>query len=259
MTREHQIGFSQRIRLEWLEYAANLVLAENPRDEVVVALRQHLRETLSVGSDAERGTRNKAITILMKVWVNVPPQLVALRDAGLGLLRHSNANERMLIHWCMCAAVYPFFGTVAGVTGRVLRLQGDVGAAQVQRRLREKYGQRETVARAARRILRLFVDWGVLLESDRHGLYRGAGPRPVDDSALAIWIARAVLASRDNQAQPPAALLRGPHLFPFEVTLPAIRELEGCNALEVSRHGLDQDVFVSLAESAASVRQPRDA
>lgn len=257
MTREHQIGFSQRIRLEWLEYAANLVLAGNPRDEVVVALGQHLKETLSVGSEAERGTRNKAITILMKVWVNVPPQLVALRDAGLAFLRHSNANERMLVHWCMCAAVYPFFGTVAGVTGRVLRLQGDVGAAQVQRRLREQYGQRETVARAARRILRLFVDWGVLLESDRHGLYRSAENRPVDETALAVWAAKAVLASRDNESQPPAALLHGPHLFPFEVELPAIRELEACNAFEITRHGLDQDVFVSLAETHPSHRRRR--
>ena len=34
------------------------------------------------------------------------------------------------------------------------------GAAQVQRRLRERFGERETVARAARRILRAYIDWG---------------------------------------------------------------------------------------------------
>ena len=257
MTREDQVGFSQRIRLEWLEYAANLVLAGNPRDAIVVALGQRLRETLSVGSDAERGNRNKAITILTRVWVNVPPQLVALRDAGLDFLRHSDANERMLVHWCMCTAVYPFFGTVAEVTGRVLRLQGEVGAAQVQRRLREKFGQRETVARAARRILRLFVDWGVLLETGQHGLYRNAEQRPLDGPALAVWVARAVLASRANQSQSPAALLRGPHLFPFEITLPAMRDLEACDAIEITRHGLDQDVFVRLADAAPSACRPR--
>ena len=34
-------------------------------------------------------------------------------------------------------AVYPFFGTVATVVGRLLRLQGTAGASQVQRRIRE--------------------------------------------------------------------------------------------------------------------------
>ena len=246
MKREYQVGFSQRIRLEWLEYAANLVLAGNSKAEIVAALGERLSETLSVGSDAERGTRNKAITILTKVWATVPPQLGALRDEGLGLLKHSDANHRMLVHWCMCMAVYPFFGTVAAVTGRVLRLQGKAGAAQVQRRLREQLGERETVARAARRILRLFVDWGVLLETGRKGLYRNAPERPVNDPNLVVWVARAVLAAQDKQPQSAAALLRGPHLFPFDMTLPALRELEACNAIEITRHGLDQDVLIGL-------------
>ena len=60
----------------------------------------------------------------------------------------------MLVHWCMCTVVYPFFGTVADAVVRLLRLQGSAGAAQVQRRLRERLGERETVARAARRIWR---------------------------------------------------------------------------------------------------------
>ena len=252
MKRENQVGFSQRIRLEWLQYTANLVLAGNSREAITVALDERLRETLSVGSQVARGNRHKAITILTKVWVNVPPQLEALRDAGLRLLRNSDTREGMLIHWCMCMAVYPFFGTVAGVTGRVLRLQDSVSAAQVQGRLRERFGERETVARAVRRVLRLFVDWGALLETGRPGLYRNAEPRPADSPALAVWVARAVLASRVNQSQSPTALLRGPQLFPFEITLPTVRELEACDAIEVTRHGLDQDVFLGLGETAPS-------
>ena len=73
----------------------------------------------------------------------------------------------------MCIAVYPFFGTVADAVGRLLRLQGTAGAAQVQRRLRERFGERETVTHAARRILRAYIDWGILEETDQKGLYRG--------------------------------------------------------------------------------------
>ena len=48
----------------------------------------------------------------------------------------------MLVHWCMCMAVYPFFSKVAEATGRLLRLQGTVAAAQVQLRVREQLGER---------------------------------------------------------------------------------------------------------------------
>ncbi len=255
MSRQDQIGFSQRIRLEWLEYTANLVLAGNPRDAIIFALDERLGETLSVDSEVKRGTRHKAISILLRTWVNVPTELRSLRDVGLELLGNSDANGRMLIHWCMCMAVYPFFGTVAGVTGRVLRLQDNVGAAQVQRRLREQLGERETVARAARRILRLFVDWDVLGEAGRKGLYCSTPKRTIQSSALAVWVAKALLAAQGNRSQSPAALFRGPHLFPFEIAPPPLSELEACAAFEVTRHGLDHEVSVCLADPDLSAKR----
>ena len=247
MKRRNQIGFSQRVQLDWLEYTANLVLAGNSRDEIVAALTERLREKLSVGNDPERGNRDKAVTILTKVWVAVPRELETLRDEGIDHLRRLDANDRMLVHWCMCMAVYPFFGTVADATGRLLRLQGTAGAAQVQRRLRERLGERETVARAARRILRAFVDWGTLLETDEKGLYRGAGKRAVDDSPLAVWTIKAMLFSGDETPRSASELLRGPRLFPFDIAAPSMRDLETSKEFEITRHGLDQEILIGLA------------
>ena len=153
----------------------------------------------------------------------------------------------MVVHWCMCMAVYPFFGTVAGAAGRLLRLQGSVGAAQVQRRLREQFGERETVARAARRILRVFIDWSVLLETGKKGVYRGAEKHEVGGSTLSVWAIRAVLAAKGGKPRPVPTLLHGPHLFPFDIGLPPTMELEACDAIEITRHGLNHEVLASLA------------
>ena len=245
MTSGEQIGFSQRIRLEWLEYTANLLLAGNPRDEIVATLSDRLREKLSVGNEPARGTRDKAITILTKVWVTVPREHRTLRDEGLDLLRRLPASDRMLVHWCMCMVAYPFFGTVADATGRLLQLQETAGAAQVQRRLRERFGERETVARAVRRILRAFIDWGALLESEGKGLYCIAPKRAVADLPLSIWAISAMLAVNNAKPRSTALLLRGPHLFPFDVVLPSTMDLEAHGAFEVARHGLDQEVLIS--------------
>ena len=251
MRRRGQVGFSQRIQFDWLEYTANLVLAGNSRGEIVAALGERLKEKLSVGSEPERGSRNKAITILTKVWVTVPKDLQSLRDEGLEHLRDRSPNDRMLVHWCMCMAVYPFFGTVADAVGRLLRLQGTAAATQVQRRLRERLGERETVTRAAQRILRACIDWGVLRETGKKGLYRGSAKRIIDDAPLALWAIKAMLFVMGGSPRPAPTLLRGPHLFPFEVALPSLGELKACEALEISRHGLDQEVLIGLFEVGA--------
>jgi hypothetical protein len=246
MTRHEQIGFSQRIQLEWLDYTTNLVLAGLPNGEIADALRDKLRNRLSVGGDPERGNREKALTILMKVWVTVPRGFEALRDEGLQLLQHLTAEDRIFVHWSQCMAVYPFFGAVAAATGRLLQLQATAGAAQVQRRLCEQFGERETVSRSARRILRAFADWGALLETGKKGIYRGTQRREVRNVHLAIWTVRAVLIAACGESRPLFAALRGPHLFPFDFMLPTVNELEHCEALEVTRHGLDQEIILGL-------------
>ena len=254
MKRGGQVGFSQRIRLDWLDYTANAVLAGNGKDDIAAALRERLREALSVGNDPKRGTREKAVTILTKVWVTVPDGLRPLRDEGLDLLRRANADNRMLTHWCMCMATYPVFGAVAEAAGRLLRLQGTAAAAQVQRRLRERLGERETVARATRRVLRAFVDWHVLVETGEKGIYRGAAKRAVKDGPLAVWVLKACL-STEGVPQPPSALLRAPRLFPFEIAPPSAAELEASGAFEIVRHGLDQEALLGLAKTAQGGRR----
>ena len=165
------IGFSQRVRLEWLEQTANLVLAGNDKTAINAALQELLQDKVSVGGEAERGNREKIITILMKVWLNVPAKLEVLRSDGLELLKRLPEKERIVVHWGMVTAVYPFWSVVATQVGRLLKLQGSAAASHIQRRLREQYGERETVYRAARRVLRSYVDWGVLNESDTKGIY----------------------------------------------------------------------------------------
>ena len=255
--RGEGIGFSQRIRLDWLEYTANAVLAGSPEGEIVAALRERLRERFSLGGDRVSGNRDKAGSILTRVWVTVPDERRPLRDEGLDLLRQADADGRMLVHWCMCMAAYPFFGAVADTAGRLLRLQGSAAAAQVQRRLRERLGERETVARAARRVLRAFIDWGALLETGEKGLYHAAAPRVTGPGPVAVWVLKAMLSTGGGTPQAPSALLRAPRLFPFEIALPPTAELETCGAFEVVRHGLDHEVLLDLASTATPDRVRR--
>ncbi len=238
-----KIGFSQRIRLEWLERTAALRLAGASREEIQEHLHSFLHDQISAGSDPKRGNRHKAITILLKVWVSPPAHLRPLCDEGLALLARLPAGEHLALHWGMSMAAYPFFGAVAEAVGRLLCLQGTVSAPQAQRRIREQLGERQTVARAARRILRCYVDWGVLHDTAAKGVYQAHAPRPVAERELRAWLAEALLRSGGATALPVAMLAQAPSLFPFTIERPVASELQSNPRLELFRQGLDEDML----------------
>ena len=240
-----QIGFSQRVRLEWLEKTANLVLAGNTKSAVNDALQDLLKEKVSVGGQAVRGNREKIITILLKVWLNAPTALESLRVEGLDLLKRLPRNDRLAVHWGMVMAVYPFWGGVASHVGRLLRLQGSAAAAHVQRRVREQYGERETVSRAARRVLRSYADWKVIRETATSGVYGQGLSLAVDDDRVISWLIEASLYSRLNAPAPLTELIDSPSLFPFRVKRIAASHLGVMSSrLDFLRHDLDNDLVM---------------
>jgi len=243
--RANQVGFSQRVRLEWLEQTANLVLAGNDKATVNDALQEFLKDKVSVGGQAERGNREKIITILMKVWLTTPSELEPLRVRGLELLRHVSRRDHLAVHWGMVMAVYPFWSGVATQVGRLLRLQGSAAAAHIQRRMREQYGERETVSRAARRVLRSYLDWGVLQQTGTKGIYSASPSIIIDGPPMISWLIEASLHARVNGSAPLRELFDSPSLFPFRIKQIQVESLLGATSnLDILRHGLDDDLVM---------------
>lgn len=238
-----QVGFSQRVRLEWLEQAVALVLAGNDRAAIVAALQDLLRDKVSVGGAGERGNREKIISIIMKTWFNPPRELDGLRVKGLKLMTWLPRTHHIVVHWGMVMAVYPFWAAVADVVGRLLNLQGSAATAHIKRRTSEQFGDRETVSRATRRVLRSYVDWGVLEKTETEGIYRAGPSVPLDDPELSAWLVEAFLHTRSNKTAMLKEILESPSLFPFRLTPWSVeRALTDLPGLELLRLGLDEDV-----------------
>jgi len=244
MSRFDEIGMSQRVRLEWFEHTAQLVLAGLGRTEIEAELKALLQDKLSVGGSAVRGNREKVITILVRTWVAVDDDLRLLRKDGLQLIRTLPPREHLAVHWGMVMAAYPFWGVVAETAGRLLRLQGTVGAAEVQRRVRELKGERETVARAGRRVLRAFNDWGVLSDSQGKGIYKPAPLVQITTRRLALWLIEGALLASGARSASLASLLSSPVLFPFALESSLVGASIRHSRLEFARHAFDEELVV---------------
>ena len=248
--RVEQIGLDRLVKLAWLERTAALVLAGNDDSTIKVTLQEDLRGFFRSSEVVVRGSLDKTITILQKVWGNPPPEIRPLHTDGLELLARFPPREHTSIHWGMLMAAYPFWCSVATQVGRLLRLQGTVSAFQVQRRMREQYGDRETVARRTRYVLRSYLDWGGLQETGAPGVYRASVLQAVNDPQLAAWLAEASLRARANGAASLRELLEGPSLCPFQLApISAERLASFASRLEILRHGLDEALVMLRTET----------
>jgi hypothetical protein len=240
-----QVGIDRVVRLKWLEKTASLCLAGNDAESIAEILKADLREHFRFDESVLRGSIGKSITVLLNVWLRAPAYLQPLRGQGIEMLRRLPRGNHIAIHWGMITAVYPFWASVAAQVGRLLRLQSSVAAAHVQRRVREQYGERETVSRRVRYVLRSYVDWGVLNETESHGVYGAGLPLPVDDPALIAWLVEASLHARPAATAPLKDLIDGPSLFPFRIKPIRAESLSAsCPRIELLRHGLDDELVM---------------
>jgi len=240
-----QVGLDRLVRLTWLEKVSSLVLAGNDFASIKSILQSDLRDAFRSNNTDVRGSIDKTITILLKIWLTVPSELASLRVDGLELLKRFPKHEHLAIHWGMVMAVYPFWSGVAIQVGRLLRLQGSVAAVQVQRRVREQYGERETVSRRARYAIRSYLDWGVLQETGAKGVYSAGVALAVDDPRRIAWLMEASLYARANGSAPLKDLIDSPSLFPFRIKPVHAENLVAASSrLDLLRHGLDDDLVM---------------
>lgn len=238
-----QAGFSRRIKPKWIELAAHLALNGVSEDKARAQLHDELSDQLAVGSKAPGNARHKTVNILMRIWVSPPHQLVPLRDDALQHLGRLPVSQHGVLHWGMAAAVYPFFGLVADVVGRLLRLQGKAGAIQVQRRVGEQLGDRNTIVRSTRYVLRTFVDWHALRDTSDKGVYEPAPPQPIANSAAKAWLVEAILRASGSNVGALKSLSDTAALFPFATHAVSVTDIGANNRLEWFRQGVSEDMI----------------
>lgn len=116
--------------------------------------------------------------------------------------------------------------------------------AQVFNRLKEQYGDRETVSRNARYTVRSFVAWGVLKDTNTKGCYEKAVPIVITDLDLAVLVYESALLASSEAKSALGLLINNPAFFPFH--LPAMTGdfvSQRSKRIDVIRYGLDDELL----------------
>ena len=243
--RHDAIGIKQAIRFEWMQKVTNLLLAGLDAKTIRKELHEFLADRKGNGSEGTRSEQTRAFVVnnLMKIWVSPDPELIPFRDTSLAFLRE-NPSMALAVHWGMISAVYPFWFNVARQIGRLLALQDQVTQIQIISRLKEQYGDRQTVSRYAKFVIRSFVAWGVLKDSQSTGCYEKAAPVNIYEPNLTGLMFESALLATPEGGIALRLLLNNPAFFPFQLPVITGDVVSLCyNRIDLVRYGLDDELL----------------
>ncbi len=249
VNRYQKIGIKQVIRLEWMDKVLSMLLAGMSEALIRQELDEYLSTQKQSGGLGERGKNTYGMAIsLLSSWISPNKDLIPFRNDALTLARELPKDEWLPLHWAVISAAYPFWFNVAKQVGRLLNLQDKITQKQVFNRLKEQYGDRETIARNARYTVRSFIAWGVLRDSSAKGCYaKGDSLLVTDYKEVIILLESGLLASQEGKS-PLNVLLSSPGFFPFAMsTVTGAFIAQNSPRINVARYGLD-DEFLKLGK-----------
>jgi len=229
--RHETIGIKQAIRIEWLDKAVNLLLSGLDTKSIRAELHDYLSERKGDGTTGERSknTRSFAVTNIMNIWVTPAKEILPLRDDALNLLKEKPDLAKAM-HWAMICSAYPFWYNTAVQTGRLLNLQDQVTQKQIIARLKEHYGDRNTIERYAKYVISAFVYWDVLKETAEKGCYtQGKRNKIMDEEAIALLCEAMLLATKEGKSTI-GDFVNSPALLLFDLSPIAAARLENINS-----------------------------
>lgn len=244
-TRLQLIGIKQVVRFDWLQKTVNFMLAgmnnKQIRSELRKIITRHrVKSTTKIISEQ---SLEFAVNNLVKIWVTPARELLPLRDDLLNFIR-SDPVSALPVHWCMVSAAYPFWFNVAKHVGRLLKLQNEITQKQIIDRLKEQYGDRQTISRYGQFVIRSFIDWNVLSDSASKGCYRQKKLIQIDDMLLSLLAEVSIFASYEDKISL-TSLINHPAFFPFSIPNMTANIISKNKRISVFHHGMD-NILLSL-------------
>ena len=243
--RHEKLGIKQTIQKSWMDKTVQMMLAGLTEKEIRAELDEFLSTQMQSGGVGERGKKTYGMAIsILSAWFAPDKDLSDFRDDAIRLAREMPSKDWLPLHWAVLSASYPFWFGVAKQVGRLLNLQNLITQAQIFSRLKEQYGDRETVARNARYTVRSFVAWGALKDSEAKGCYEKAAPVSIAEPNLAILMFESALLAIPEAKGALGLLLNNPAFFPFQ--LPVMTGdfvSQRSERIDVVRYGLDDELL----------------
>jgi hypothetical protein len=240
------IGIKQVIRYEWMQHTVELLKSGLDKKEIRGALERYLSTKTGSGKTAGRAeyTMSLAVSLLMNIWVTPNPALLTFRNTLLEMTTNKAAEP--VCHWAMFAASYPFWFNMSFILGSLFRIQDQIKKSQVLARMYAILGERNTVERCSRYVIRSFVAWDIIKDKERAGYYEKGNMWQISDPFMTSLLIESMLHAVPERHLPLTDILNCPAFFCMKLPLVNSFQFEKINdRLVVERFSVSDD-YINL-------------
>ncbi len=202
------VGFDQKILLDHLNYTINEV-SYTKKEEMYKKLDQYLFKDIKGNK-----SRKNAITILMKIWYLDKKINTSIQKRAFELLPKLDSQERIALHWGMILSTYPFFKDIASEIGRLTSRQHDFSSSQIDRKIKELYGDRRRVEVAYQAVLTSMKNWGVVIQK-KQGVYVLPEKIKIFNNKIINWLTEVAIVASKRECIQMDEVSTLSYLFPF--------------------------------------------
>lgn len=203
------IGMSRNINIDWLNEAANLVLADKSEIEIKEALNEYLSYSINSPTNL-RKTRE----ILMNIWVRTEEENSKIKELALNLFNTNKSSNKLVAHWCMMLLSYPVFADIVTAIGKMADKQFDITTAQLKTRMFDVWGERSTLYHSIDKNIKTLKDIGAL-GIIKTGLYKVEEFNLEDKKAIVLIVAT-LLSLKDKLYMRIEELENAYEFYPFK-------------------------------------------
>ena len=217
MNFDTSIGIKQVIRYEWMNYTVDLLISGLKKEDIRKELVNYLSEKKGNGKTGNRAeyTMTLAVTLLMNIWVTPKPELISLRNRLLKMIKIKEIEP--VCHWAMVSCVYPFWFNMSYIFGSLFLLQDQIKKSQIMSRVYEIFGERNTIERCSRYVIRSFVAWDIIMDKEKTGYYEKGKIIKIPDISSASTLVETMLNAVPEKRIALASILSCPSFFNFEL------------------------------------------
>lgn len=201
-----------------MDRVVKMMLSGMTEQEIRKDLDDYLCTQKQSGGVGERGKVSYTMAIsILACWFAPVQELKSFRDRLLIEAEKRPQSEWLVLHWAIISATYPFWLNVARQVGRLFNLQEQITQPQIFNRIKEQYGDRETVARNARYVVRSFVAWGIIQDISTKGSYSRCSSLTNIDKNLTVLLFESLMHTLVDGKVALSNAYTDPAFFAFEM------------------------------------------
>ena len=233
-----RLGFKKDIKLDWINFVLNLTLQGlNDRE-----IRKEFNDYMSHQQSAHGKPYSKNIIGFMlpmvSVWFKKDSQCPDFRKALIEEARNIPSSQWLPLHWALFSVEYPLWYAVANQTGKLFALQTTIKPSQIYARIKDTFGDTETVMRNSQFATSTLSLWGAVIKKDeKNGQFEKAPSITISDKQYALLCEGVLRATESSLSD--TALYQEKSIFPFSFNPLSLTEISHyCNGrLEIKQQG----------------------